>query len=157
MTRNIFETVYHSFCRINQMQKPLYLIDIAKLDRYREKALGRYEGVPNIFHFNETKIFWRHPVFFIFIKCKMLHKELWRSLEVWRLPLQKVPCVASSTSYLFQNLILWLDWTIGKIIKHLLLRISVITSLFNFQPKFHHLNSKCKTNFYNYFASLFEQ
>ena len=53
------------------MQKPLYLIDIAKLDRYREKALGRYEGVPNIFHFNETKNFWRHPaVFFIFIKCK---------------------------------------------------------------------------------------
>ena len=41
----------------NQMQKPLYLIDIAKLDRYREKALGRYEGVPNIFHFNETKYF----------------------------------------------------------------------------------------------------
>ena len=62
--------MYHSFCRINQMQKPLYLIDIAKLDRYREKALGRYEGVPNIFHFNETKKFWRHPVFFIFIKCK---------------------------------------------------------------------------------------
>ena len=41
-----YEAVYHSFCRINQMQKPLYLIDIAKLDRYREKALGRYEGVP---------------------------------------------------------------------------------------------------------------
>ena len=79
--------VYHSFCRINQMQKPLYLIDIAKLDRYREKALGRYEDVPNIFHYNERKFFWRHPVFFIFIKCKMLHKELWRSLEVWRLPL----------------------------------------------------------------------
>ena len=144
------------------MKKSLYLVNIAKLDRYERKSPRDIRGVPNIFHFNETKYFWRHPVFFIFIKCKMLHKELWRSLEVWRLPLQKVPCVASSTKhYLYQNLILWLDWTIGKIIKHLLLRISVICYLviFNFQPKFHHchLNSKCKTNFYNYFASLFEQ
>ena len=56
--------VYHSFCRINQMQKPLYLIDIAKLDRYREKALGRYEGVPQKYFVSmKQENIYRHPAF----------------------------------------------------------------------------------------------
>ena len=58
--------VYHSFCRKNQMKKSLYLVNIAKLDRYERKSPRDIRGVPNIFHFNETKYFWRHPVFMLF-------------------------------------------------------------------------------------------
>ena len=61
---NTFQLVYHSFCRINQMKKSLYLIDIAKLDRYREKALGRYEGVPQKYFVSmKQENIYRHPAF----------------------------------------------------------------------------------------------